>query len=269
MKLILAWACMAMPQVLLGADISIASASGSPGSTTAMDVTLRSSGGAIVAIQFDVEFDPSAISIKGEIGPAGEKAGKALSVSDPAENRKRFIVAGLNQSQIEDGAILILRATINENASPGLSTLHLLNQSASDKTGQTIPITGVDGSITVDSSASPAVSFRPADLLVPMPGTRLSGPRLAFAWTTGLGATEYSLFVGASPGLNDLFDSGLTSELAVTVEKLPTDGKPIYVTLFSHLGENWETRDYVLDAASSCALDGTSSVLASHSLNRY
>ena len=53
-------------------------------------------------------------------------SGKTLSTSDPAPNRKRFLIVGLNQQVISDGAVVLLSVALNPAAS-GSYPLQLFN----------------------------------------------------------------------------------------------------------------------------------------------
>jgi serine protease len=84
----------------------------------------------------------------------------------------------------------------------------------------------------------------------PAPGSTLPGSSVTFAWTAGSGVTEYWLHVGSTPGGSDLYNRTQGSTLSGTVTGLPTDGRPLYVRLWSLIGA-WQWIDYVYTAASS------------------
>ena len=64
------------------------------------------------------------------------------------------------------------------------------------------------------------------------PGSVLSSSAVTFSWTAG-DATAYWLLVGSSLGAQDIFSSGQTSDHSCTVTNIPTDGRTIFVRLFS------------------------------------
>jgi len=71
-------------------------------------------------------------------------------------------------------------------------------------------------------------------LTAPAPGTVLTSPRVTFNWTTGTGASAYSLWVGTTGvGSKSLFDSGETTATSATTNVLPANGEPVYVRLFA------------------------------------
>jgi photosystem II stability/assembly factor-like uncharacterized protein len=66
----------------------------------------------------------------------------------------------------------------------------------------------------------------------PPPGSTFSSSKVTFSWTAG-SATAYALLVGNKVGGSDIFSSGQTAAHSVTVSNLPTDGRTIYVRLYS------------------------------------
>jgi len=79
----------------------------------------------------------------------------------------------------------------------------------------------------------------------PVPGSYLTGTSVIFTWTAGSGATAYWIDVGSSPGGNNYYQSGnLGNVLTTTVNGLPSNGVPLYVTLWSYVGGQWVNNQY-------------------------
>jgi NADH:ubiquinone oxidoreductase subunit len=88
----------------------------------------------------------------------------------------------------------------------------------------------------------------------PTPGSILPGSTVAFSWTAGSGATAYWLDVGSTMGGNNYYQSGnLGNVLSTTVSGLPTDGSPVYVTLYTYAGGQWLNNQYSYTAFSASA----------------
>jgi hypothetical protein len=96
-------------------------------------------------------------------------------------------------------------------------------------------------------AASQATS--PAAVTTPTPGTTFSGSSVTFGWSTGSGVTEYYLYVGSTPGGYDIYEASQGTNLSKTVNGLPTDGRNIYITLFSRIGGVFSSRLYSFRAA--------------------
>jgi len=84
----------------------------------------------------------------------------------------------------------------------------------------------------------------------------LSGSTVTFTWTQGQ-VTAFWLTVGSTPGASDIFSSGQTAGAqnsdglrSYTVSNLPTDGRNLYVRLYSYVGGAWydPPQDYVFIA---------------------
>ena len=91
-----------------------------------------------------------------------------------------------------------------------------------------------------------------------------------FAWSAGSGVSNYALWVGSSPGGSDLYAKLEGGSLSDTVNNLPVDGRPIYVTLWSYLNGRWVTNSYnytALDNRARMTSPVNNSVLGSTSVN--
>ena len=90
-----------------------------------------------------------------------------------------------------------------------------------------------------------------AQMATPASGATLSSGTEPFMWIAGSGATAYWLYVGDSLGAGDLYNSGslATSVLTGTPVGLPTDGRRIYVRLWSLVGGAWLYNDYSYTAS--------------------
>ena len=103
-----------------------------------------------------------------------------------------------------------------------------------------------DYTYTAASLATPAVLTSPA------PGSTLPGATVTFSWTTGSGVSQYYLYVGNSVGAYDLYLASQGLSTSGTVAGLPTDGRTLYVRLWSFTSPVWQFRDYTYTASSTC-----------------
>jgi hypothetical protein len=88
-----------------------------------------------------------------------------------------------------------------------------------------------------------------AAITSPAPGSTLEGPAVTFAWDPGQGASQYHLAVGTDgPGSTDLFDQNLGKQRSRSVDGVPTDGRTVYVRLWS-LTSSWLYREYMFSSA--------------------
>jgi hypothetical protein len=95
------------------------------------------------------------------------------------------------------------------------------------------------------------------EIVDPPPGSTLTSSTVTFSWTSD-DATAFWLIVGDGrdiqgtdkAGSSNIFSSGQTGRFFSVVSNLPTDGRNIYVRLWSRIGGVWFTppQDYVYTA---------------------
>jgi sugar lactone lactonase YvrE len=105
--------------------------------------------------------------------------------------------------------------------------------------------TDLNYTYTAEGSTAPPVMTTPA------PGSVLSGSSVTFNWTPGTGVTAYALSVGTyGPGYFNIYSSPQLATTSGTVPNIPTDSKPVYVTLRYLIEGIWKTTNYTYTAAS-------------------
>jgi hypothetical protein len=82
-----------------------------------------------------------------------------------------------------------------------------------------------------------------ATMTTPIPGTLLSGPSATFNWTAGTGVSQYSVWIGSTPGAADL-GNVLLATRSYTAALPATTGISLYVRLWSFIGGTWGYIDY-------------------------
>ncbi len=83
-----------------------------------------------------------------------------------------------------------------------------------------------------------------AELVAPPPGSLLTDSTVQFRWKGEEGIEQYYLKVGHSVDAEDIFGRDAGRRTAVTVNRVPLDGRKLYVRLFWRLGEKWYHEDY-------------------------
>jgi Cohesin domain/Putative binding domain, N-terminal/Viral BACON domain len=183
------------PCCVWAADLSVASVTGSAGTSLTTTVSLSNSAGKISALQFDLSYDPVAISVVPTITSAASAAGKSLSSSNPAAGVTRILLVGLNQTALGDGPIVNLALSLVANAGYGSYGLTFSNVSASDANGAVLSLTAANSTVTIPPKAQ-TITFAP-----------ISDIRLD--------AGPVSLLASASSGLSVIFVS--TTQSVCTV----------------------------------------------------
>ena len=84
-------------------------------------------------------------------------------------------------------------------------------------------------------------------MLSPPPGSTFTSSSVTFQWSAG-SATAYGLLVGSSPNGSDIYSSTALHVLSITVNNIPTDGRTIYVRLYSQVNNSWVFNSYTYKA---------------------
>ena len=102
-----------------------------------------------------------------------------------------------------------------------------------------------------------------AKMLGPVPnGGTFSSPSVTFTWDAGVGVNQYSLWVGNSPGTYDLQNAGLLTSTLTRTVSLPTDGRTIYVSLWTFMNGAWKANNYYYGTPTVSPNSGSATMLS-------
>jgi FtsP/CotA-like multicopper oxidase with cupredoxin domain len=142
---------------------------------------------------------------------------------------------------------------------PGLNDLASFSGTATTYTA-TLPATGATIYVRLTSIIGGLPQFvtytyteatQVATMISPVPGSTLTAASTTFTWNAVTGVTQYSLWIGSTPGGVDLGNVVLaTTSYTAT---LPITGNPVYVRLWSMIGGVWQSVDYTYTAATLVA----------------
>lgn len=90
-----------------------------------------------------------------------------------------------------------------------------------------------------------------ANMTSPASGTTLTSSTVTFYWDAGVGVSEYYLYVGNSLGAYDIYAATQGLGRSRTLSNLPTDGRWLYVRLWSRINDIWQYNDYSYRAYSN------------------
>ncbi len=99
------------------------------------------------------------------------------------------------------------------------------------------------------TTANTASGNKRAFITSPVNGTMLPGASTTFNWAGGVGMTSYALWIGSSAGAYDLWSSAETVATTSRTVTLPTDGRKLYVTLYSFISGAWQGASYLYTAS--------------------
>ncbi len=95
---------------------------------------------------------------------------------------------------------------------------------------------------------APQTPASKAVLTTPANGTTFSSASATFTWQANAGVTMYALWIGSQAGGNDLYAGAEGLGTSRTVNTLPTDARPIHVTLYSFINGAWQSNSYIYRA---------------------
>lgn len=172
------------------AVVSVAAGSSPPGGSIILPISFVSEGSSVSAVQFDLEYDSSVMSLDITLGDIARTSGKSLYIADVISNQKRFVLCGLNQTPIPDGIAVNLFINLTTDAAPGVYPLQLSNIVGATPAGEYAQINGADGLASVQESGTvtqlwPAGVLNAATLL---PGAIAPG-EIVTLMGAGIGAT--------------------------------------------------------------------------------
>jgi hypothetical protein len=103
------------------------------------------------------------------------------------------------------------------------------------------------------ASAGTKATFDPRAQMISPPNGAIVAPVQTFTWTAGYNVDSYWLWIGSCYDCTDILDENEGTNLARTTA-LPTDGRILYVTLFSSIGNNWYWIDYQFVASDNTVI---------------
>jgi uncharacterized protein (TIGR03437 family) len=130
-------------------DLSLSPVSLSKESSGSMTLRFTPSPEPVVAFQFDLDYDPSAIRLTAFAGEAARLAGKTLYTAQLSPSRVRYLLTGWNQTAILEGPLVRFLVGSTPQAALRESTVTLSNLATTYPNGFSAPLTASGASITV------------------------------------------------------------------------------------------------------------------------
>jgi hypothetical protein len=87
-----------------------------------------------------------------------------------------------------------------------------------------------------------------AVLTLPALNSTFTGASATFVWTAAANANGYFLWIGSTPGGDDIYNSTEKTGTSYTFNGLPTNGEAVYVRLYTAYSGNWTYNDYQFTA---------------------
>jgi uncharacterized protein (TIGR03437 family) len=168
------------------AELSLPKPASAPGTSLVLPLSFASQSASATGIQFDLQYDNSALRVIATVGETARTSGKALDLWDLAPGQRRFLIMGLNRNPLVDGVLINLFVDVSPTAPGGAYQLRLLRVIGTNSSAQGVTVTGADGSITVQGTAGSGSRLQTAGAL--NGASLLPGPMVPGEIVTLLGA---------------------------------------------------------------------------------
>ena len=154
-QIILAVAVAAIPALAQSASLSLSSATGAPGGTATLSVTLATHGVQIAGVQWDLLYTPPDLSPNGSsfyvTGGAATAAGKQTTCNIVSPGDVRCLVVGFNSTAINDGVLAGITFTISSSTTVHASQLTFSGVSGTDTSSnpQSVSINATGSTVSI------------------------------------------------------------------------------------------------------------------------
>jgi uncharacterized protein (TIGR03437 family) len=149
-----------------------------PGSSILIPVALAAPDGPVGAVQFDLQYDDSVMSVAATLGDSSHSSQKSLFYTDLSPQTRRFLLVGMNENSASSGVLLNLFVNLKTSAANGVYALTFSNVSASDPAGVSTAMNSADATVTIQGTADQSIALQPAGVLntaSQLPGAVASG----------------------------------------------------------------------------------------------
>lgn len=151
-RLALTIGCVVLLAPAWSAEISLASYSASAGSSVPAAISFAAQGAAVSAVQLDLEYDSSVMSLVLLLAQSARDSQKLLYTTDLGANKKRIIVIGPNSNLLYSDTVVSAFVNLQTTAPAGTYSLKVSQVICSDPSGRSVAVTGINGSVVVQPS---------------------------------------------------------------------------------------------------------------------
>jgi uncharacterized protein (TIGR03437 family) len=155
-----------LPRLALAqpAELSLPNLAVSPGASVLLSVRFASRLSSTSALQFDLQYDSSALALIAAAGDSLRSSRKTLSTANLNANQRRFLIDGINQNPLVDGGLISLFVIVSPSAG-GAYALTLSNVVGTDPSGQPASVFAVNGVLTVAGAMDAGSQLQPEGVL--------------------------------------------------------------------------------------------------------
>ena len=147
-KTAVALALLALPAS--ASELSLDQATVTAGKPGTLHATLAAGKDLPTGIQFDLEYDATALDLTVELGPAAQQASKSLRSAQIRPGKLRVLIIGFNRTTISDGVIAVVHVSYKGTDSDKTFPIHVTAAAGTDADAKPVAVTAKDGSVKVE-----------------------------------------------------------------------------------------------------------------------
>jgi len=238
-------------------SLSLSSASGAPGSTVTLDVSLNSVGSPLpAAVQWDLTYSTSDLSlVTGTYygtGAAGSGAGKVADCNSISAGDVRCIVSGIDTTAFGSGVVATLTFQIAAGTTDTSTPVSLVSPAASDGNANALAISASGATVTITQPVAPVLSSlncSPASVTPPATSTCTVSLSGAVSSTTAIGLSSSAAAATVQSSVN--ITAGLTSTTFTVSTSTVSSSTPAVIT--ATLGSGSKNFTVTLTPAATCS----------------
>ena len=132
------------------AELSLDQATIAAGKPADLHVTLKTGKDLPTGVQFDLEYDATALDLSVEAGPAALQASKNLRTAVQRPGKLRALIIGFNRNTISDGVIAVIHVAYKGAEGGKTFPIHVTAVAGTDADARPVAVTAKDGSVKVD-----------------------------------------------------------------------------------------------------------------------
>jgi len=125
---------------LLAAQVSMPVTQARAGETVESSVQYRAQGAEVAALNFDLAFDDSVLTITPTVGSAAADAGKGLEYTVLPSGNLRVLIFGVNENVIGDGSLIDLTIEVSADSSPGPHVIEFVDATFASPDAEAVPV---------------------------------------------------------------------------------------------------------------------------------
>ncbi len=125
-----------------------------------------------------------------------------------------------------------------------------------------VKYSGTSNNLNTTGKTVTCQSTRKAVMSSPSNSSTFTSSSVRFSWDAGSGVSRYWLYVGSAYSGYDIYAQNQGVNRSVTVNGIPTDGRTVYVRLWSEINGSWYYNDYNYRAFSGGGSGGSATALA-------